>query len=417
MYAWMEAQRNLNRALLSWPDVRGAYAAVLGLPGGEGLLRALLPPIAPPGFDIAAVRVGEQDEPVVETVVVQLPFCQLRRFTRSPAPAPACAHGASEVASVLLCAPLAGHHAVILRQAVQTCLQMGDVYVTDWCNPRDVPASAGVFGLDDNVLTLARFLRQLTPHGLHVLAICQACAPTLAAVALHAAGGGTAPLSVTLVGGPIDTRLHPTTIGYFAASHTVETLRATLIDVVPPPYAGAGRRVLPGYLQHLGLMAANPQRQIELEACYRNLGMAGDEKGAADALHALAEYAAVMDLDETFFLQTVQRLFKEHQLAEGRWRIAGQIVALDAIADTALCTVEGTCDRITGAGQTHAAHVLCSRVPEARRLRLTIAGCDHYGLFTGPHWQHDVYPQLAALWQSARADRAAPPADVSQRTA
>lgn len=417
MYAWIDAQRRLNSMLLPWPSpapaTRGTHpaAALFAPPGCNWLSRFLLPPADPPAFDIASVRIGNRSVPVSETIADAHPFCTLRHFARrfdagAARAAPAPAH---DNAPVLLCAPLAGHHAVILRQTVQSLLRTRDVYLTDWADARDVPLSAGRFGLDDNVRLLARFLERLPGPALHVVAICQAAAPALAALALRAADGDDAPLSLTLVGGPIDTRLNPTPIDRFAQTCGIQWLRDTLIDTVPPPYAGAGRRVLPGYLQQLSLLAANPWSQLELEARCWTSRVAGDDAGIASGRRTLDERAAVLDMDASYFLETVQTIFTEHRLAKRTWRVDGRRVPLEAISRTALFTIEAACDRITGAHQTHAAHALCTGVPPSMHDRLTIPDCDHYGLFSGPHWQHDVFPALIAFWdslQSRRGERA-----------
>jgi poly(3-hydroxybutyrate) depolymerase len=405
VYAWFDAQRRLYEAWLAWatPGCRTPSEktrAVLPLfPGADWLLRFMLPAAAPPSFDIESVKFTDVCVPVEESVADRQPFCTLRRFSRcfdrvcrqpagaGPPPAP-----------VLLCGPLAGHHAVMLRDTVTTLLKTRDVYLTDWTDARDVPLATGRFGLDDDVRLLARHLRLLSDSGVHVVAICQASAPALAATALHIEAGGRTPLSVTLIGGPIDSHPNPTAIDRFALRHSVEWLRRELIDTVPPPYAGAGRRVLPGYLQLLGLFAANPQHQLALEASRWRAAFRGDERGIADARHALDAYAAVIDMDEAYFLETVQGLFKDNALAAGTYRVDGQAVPLGALAHTPLFTIEGELDRITGATQTHAALDLCRHAAGTARRRETLAGCGHYDLFSGSHWEEEVYPALEAFW-------------------
>lgn len=425
VYAWLDAQRRLTEAWLAWTTQRcrtpgePAIARLPFVPGSDWLLRFMLPAAGPPSFGIESVTIGNVCVPVEETIADSQPFCTLRHFSR-------CFDGArrprvgavQSPVPVLLCAALAGHHAVMLRDTVATLLKTRDVYVTDWADARDVPLAAGRFGLDDDVRLLARHLRLLSDPGVHVVAICQASAPALAATALHIEAGGRTPLSLTLIGGPIDTRANPTAIDRFAQRHSVEWLRGHLIDTVPTAYAGAGRRVLPGYLQHLGLVAANPQHQMELETSRWHAALMGDERGVADAQSALGSFAAVLDMDEAYFLETVQVIFKDNALAAGTCHVDGRAVPLAALAHTPLFTIEGERDSITGATQTHAALDLCRNSPGTPRRRTTFAACSHYDLFSGPHWRDEVYPALEAFWAASglRAGQRLPAVNVSRRT-
>ncbi len=452
-YQWLETQRALMRSFDAWaslaaapwgaappyPDSAQAGApydgdarlACVAVPGCDWLYRLMQAAPEPPPFGIASVRIAERSVPVNETVADRTAFCRLRRFARafeSPSGAdrpsrassrqapppdaepdvaePALAADTLQQTCVLLVTPLAGHHAVMLRETVETLLQDADVYVTDWANARDVPLSDGVFSLDDYVLTVERFLRLLAGRGVHVLAVCQAAPPALAACALVAADGDRpAPLSVTLMGGPIDTRLHPTMIDRLAATHDIDWFRRTVIDVVPPRYAGAGRRIYPGYVQHAAIVAAHPHRQVALESRYWTTRMSGDASAVASSLRALQEYSAVLDMDETYFLDTLRVIFQEQRLPRGTWYVGARRVRLETLTATALCTVEGDRDDITGAGQTHAAHEACAEIPDAMRLRLTVDDCDHYDLFTGPRWHEVVHPALRRFWTSLALSR------------
>lgn len=447
-YQWLEAQRALMRSFDAWaslatapwgatppcPDSAQAGApydgdarlACVAMPGCDWLYRLMQATPEPPPFGIESVRIAGRSVPVSETVADQTAFCRLRRFARefeSPSVAdrasqasgrrtspldgeadvgpPPLASDTMRQACVLLVTPLAGHHAVMLRETVETLLQDADVYVTDWANARDVPLSDGMFSLDDYVLTVERFLRLLAGRGVHVLAVCQAAPPALAACALvTAAGDCPAPLSVALMGGPIDTRLHPTMIDRLAATHDIDWFRRTVIDIVPPRYAGAGRRIYPGYVQHAAIVAAHPHRQVALESRYWATRMSGDASAVASSLRALREYSAVLDMDETYFLDTLRVIFQEQRLPRGTWSIGARRVRLETLTATALCTVEGDRDDITGAGQTHAAHDACVTIPNAMRLRMTIDDCDHYDLFTGPRWREAVHPALRRFWTS-----------------
>ena len=468
LYQWLETQRALMRSMGTWAALTaapwGAWPAAgssraasesgeddarfaaIALPGYDWMFRLWQASPEPPPFGIEAVDIAGQTVPVTETIADRTPFCALRAFVRegkaqaasfgehraddksvrqarhTPAPELASRHRktsrdtqAAEVAGsapgpcVLLVTPLAGHHAVMLRETVETLLESYDVYVTDWANARDVPLAQGGFGLDDYVLAVERFLRRLGGRGVHVVAVCQAAPPALAASALIVASRDErSPLSVTLMGGPIDTRLHPTMIDRLAATHDIDWFRRTVIDVVPPPYLGAGRRIYPGYVQHAAIVAAHPHRQLALESRYWKSRVAGDTKATAKSLRALNEYSAVLDMDERYFLDTLRIVFQEQRLARGGWSIGARRVAPETLCGTALCTIEGDRDDITGAGQTHAAHDLCSGLPDAMRMRLTIDDCDHYDLFTGPRWHEVIYPALRDFWMACSNDPSVP---------
>jgi polyhydroxyalkanoate depolymerase len=453
LYQWLETQRALMRSFDAWAAFAGAPWGALppvgadertdeagapyrggtrwagvGLPGCDWLYRLLQATPEPPPFGIESVTIAGQDVPVREAVADRTPFCLLRRFAREfgaasvdragpsredgadepragseGAALPASDQRALSPACVLLVTPLAGHHAVMLRETVETLLEDADVYVTDWADARDVPLAEGRFGLSDYVLVVERFLHALAARGVHLLAVCQAAPPALAAAALAAATDSeAAPLSVALMGGPIDTRLHPTTIDRVATMHDIEWFRQTVIDLVPPRYAGAGRRIYPGYIQHAAIVAAHPERQLALESRYWASRMSGDARAIAASLRSLNEYAAVLDIDEACFLDTLRIVFQEQRLARGTWCVGERPVTPDALTATPLCTVEGDRDDITGAGQTHAAHDICRAIPDPMRLRLTVDDCDHYDLFTGARWRETVYPALRGFWQAAR---------------
>lgn len=411
LYDWLEAQRALARAAGVWSACAGQLCGLpvrmdepVGLPGYGWLWRFFQRTPEPPPFGIASVSDGRERVAIDETVVARTPFCTLRLFSRQQQDA-AAADSARE--AIFLCAPLAGHHAVMLRETVETLLQESDVYVTDWADARDVPLADGAFGLDDYVLTLERFMLLTGPRRLHVLAVCQATAPTLAAAARLAARGEPAPLSLALIGGPIDTRRNPTSIDRLATAHDIDWFRQAVIDTVPSGYRGAGRRVYPGYLQHAAILAAHPHRQLALESRYWASRVSGDAAAIAASQRALDEYAAVLDMTEDYFLDTVRIIFREQLLARGVWEVGDQRVRGDALTETALATVEGERDDITGAGQTHAAHALCPRVPDELRVRLSISGCDHYDLFTGPRWRDEIHPALACFRRTVRTHRQA----------
>ncbi|TKC86288.1 polyhydroxyalkanoate depolymerase [Trinickia terrae] len=398
-YAWVEAQRNLLRAAGAWAALGAGAWGWPALIGADWLAPMLQPRPEVPPFGIASVTIGRRRIPVAERIADSTPFCALRHFAREPGSLPPTRRRPSP--DILICAPLAGHHAVMLRETVEAFLQNGDVYLTDWTDARDVPLSAGGFGLDDYVLVIERFLRRFGGKRIHVVAVCQATAPTLAALALLASEGAMPAASLTLMGGPIDTRLNPTDLARFAQSHSVDWFRRNLIDTVPPPYAGAGRRVYPAYCQQAAIAAAYPKHQMELEADYWSSQAKADTEGVARSLRQMGEYAAVLDMDEHYFLDTLQVIFQEQLLARGTWQVKGRDVRPGALSSIALCTVEGARDNVTGAQQTHAAHALCSGIAERRRLGLTIADCDHYGLFMGPTLRNQIHPAVTQFWRAA----------------
>ncbi len=421
-YAWLEAQRALMRSVDAWaalarcaagvPAMPDPLLAPLVAPGCDWVYRLYKAAPEPPPFGIDAVEIDGRRVPVAEEVVDTVPFCTLRRFRRLLDDE----SRAAALPAVLLCTPLAGHHAVMLRETAETLLTDADVYVTDWADARTVPLSAGRFGLDDYVLTLARFMQRLVADGLHVVAVCQATAPSVAAAARVVEDGGMPPRSLTLMGGPIDTRLNPTVVDRLAATHSLAWFRSAVIDTVPAGHAGAGRRVYPGYIQHAAIVAAHPHRQFALESRYWTCRLAGRPDATAASLRALNEYAAVLDMSEDYFLETLEVVFQQQRLARGTWVVDGRLIRPQLLANTALCTVEGDRDDITGAGQTHAAHDVCTAVPAAWRARLTVEDCDHYDLFTGPRWHERIHPALVRFWREIAACSTAPVATASVPT-
>jgi polyhydroxyalkanoate depolymerase len=289
----------------------------------------------------------------------------------------------------------------MLRETVETLLKERNVFITDWADARDVPREAGLLSLDDYVLAIERFICAARAQGspVHVVAVCQATVPALAAAALLASNGQTPFATVSLLGGPIDTRLNPTFVDRFARSHTLDWFRDNVIDLVPPTYRGAGRRVYPGFIQHAAIVAAHPERHLCLESTYWSDWLAGDAQGALQALRALNEYAAVLDMAECYFLDIIRVVFHEHLLPRQSWSVAGRRVATQALRDTPLCTIEGDRDDIAGAQQTHCAHVICDASPARPDRQLTIPRCNHYDLFTGSRWRDAVNPSLCAFWR------------------
>jgi poly(3-hydroxybutyrate) depolymerase len=301
---------------------------------------------------------------------------------------------ALEQPRVLLVAPLSGHFATLLRDTARTLLADHDVYITDWHNVRDVAMRHGRFGLDEYIEHLMRFLERLGP-GAHLVAVCQPSVPALAAVALMAQAGNPAqPRSMTLMAGPIDTRVSPTKVNEFAEEWPIEWFELNLIGVVPLRFAGAFRRVYPGFVQLASFMSMNLDRHIKsFQEFYHHRVKGEDDK--AEAIRTFyEEYFTVMDLAADFFLETVAKIFQEHALARGELTFRGTRIEPKAIRRTALFTVEGERDDICAVGQTLAAHDLCTGIRPYMKRHHVQTGVGHYGVFAGRKWHNQIYPQL-----------------------
>ncbi len=336
-----------------------------------------------PSFGFSSVQIDGEDVPVHEEVVASTAFCNLVRFRKA---------GDPDQPRVLLAAPLSGHFATLLRGTVETLLPDNDVYITDWRNARDAPLSAGTFGFDEYIEHLIAFLEAVGP-GAHLIAVCQPCAHALAAVAVMAEDDHPcAPASMTLMAGPVDTRINPTKVNDLAMAQPIEWFERQLISVVPLRYAGAGRRVYPGFVQMAAFMLMNLNRHVEAHIdMFGDLAAGRDE--AAEATRAFYdEYFAVLDLTAEFYLETVSRVFQEHLLPRGELIWRNRKVDLSAIRRTALFTIEGERDDICSVGQTVAAHDLCSGIFANRKRHHLQPGVGHYGVFSGRRWSTQIYP-------------------------
>ncbi|WP_458096400.1 polyhydroxyalkanoate depolymerase [Roseomonas sp. WA12] len=341
-----------------------------------------------PAYGFARVRVGNADVAVTEEAVLETPFGTLLRFAKDTS---------VQQPRVLVVAPMSGHFSTLLRGTVETLLPDHDVYITDWVNARDVPLSAGEFGFDDFTDHIIQFLEVMGP-GSHVLAVCQPAPATLAAVAVMAeARNRCTPASMTLMAGPIDTRVSPTKVNVLAQSKPIEWFERNLIGVVPERYAGAGRRVYPGAIQLQAFMSMNVERHMKAHRTQIDNIVAGNVEAAAAHRRFYDEYFAVMDLPATYYLETVQRIFQEHDLPRGELMHRGQRVRPEAIRRTALLTVEGERDDICAVGQTMAAMDLCPNIPLSMRHHHLQTGVGHYGVFSGRKWASEVYPKVRAM--------------------
>ena len=352
--------------------------------GWEMLARAGLTHTRPSyGFD--TVMVGNQEVVVREEAVVSTPFGDLLNFKKD---------GVSGQPRILLVAPLSGHFATLLRGTVETLLPENDVFITDWKNAREAPLAAGPFGFDDYVDHVIRFLQAIGPGG-HLVGVCQPCAHALAAVAIMAENDDPAtPLTMTLMAGPVDTRINPTKVNDLAKNHPIEWFEKNLISTVPARFAGAGRRVYPGFVQLTAFMLMNPGRHMDAHIdMYANLAT-GKLEQAQTSMTFYDEYFAVLDLTAEFYLETVNRVFQEHLLPLGKLEWRGRKVDPGAIRRTALFTVEGERDDICSVGQTVAAHQLCSGIFPNRKRHHLQPGVGHYGVFSGRKWSSQIYPIL-----------------------
>jgi poly(3-hydroxybutyrate) depolymerase len=347
---------------------------------------------ARPQWGIEDTRVAGLPTPVAEEVVWSTPFCRLRRFARDEK---VC--GRRYDPTVLLVAPLSGHHATLLRGTVQAMIQEHDLYVTDWNDARDVPLSAGRFDLDDFVDHVMQMIRFIGPNT-HVIAVCQPSVPVLAAAALMAeAGDPCRPASLTLMGGPIDTRRNPTRVNELAKRRSIDWFERHVIDYVPWPSPGFMRRVYPGFVQLTGFMTMNLDRHLDAHVnLFHNL-VRGDCDSADQHRQFYDEYLAVMDLPAEFYLQTVKTVFQEHALPDRRMAFRGHRIDCAAIRDISLMTVEGERDDICGLGQTVAAHDLCANIPPERRYHYVQPGVGHYGVFNGTRWRTEIQPRIREM--------------------
>jgi poly(3-hydroxybutyrate) depolymerase len=320
-------------------------------------------------------------------VALDKPFCKLLHFKPlAPRARPA--------PKVLVVAPLSGHHATLLRDTVRTLLEEHDVWVTDWVDARLVPLATGPFHLADYVEYIQEFIRLLSP-GLHVISVCQPTVPVLCAIALMAeADEPHAPQTMVMMGGPIDARKSPTAVNNLAMTRPLSWFERNVIQRVPAKYAGFNRRVYPGFLQHMGFVAMNPDRHLNAHWEYFNHLVEGDDDSAERHRDFYDEYNAVLDLPAEYYLDTVKSVFQEFALPRGRMFVRDRLVRPQSITKTALLTIEGELDDISGNGQTEAAHLLCLNIPRDRRQHFLAPKVGHYGIFSGRRWREIIYPRV-----------------------
>ncbi|RMH93052.1 polyhydroxyalkanoate depolymerase [Lysobacter pythonis] len=395
--AWMAPLTYWSEAIAKMYTAPGSWLS--GLPGapriaaGYELMHRIGKDYEKPEFGIHEIEVDGLAIPVVERVALEKPFCRLLRFKRYHDQADGLA-GMKDDPTVLIVAPLSGHHSTLLRDTVKTMLKDHKVYITDWTDARMVPKEAGAFHLDDYVAYIEAFIRHIGVESLHVVSVCQPTVPVLAAVSLMASRGEPTPKTLTMMGGPIDARESPTQVNALAMKRPLSWFEQNLIHTVPANYPGRGRRVYPGFLQYMGFVAMNPERHAMSHWDYYQDLIKGDQETAASHRRFYDEYNAVLDMPAEYYLDTIRTVFQDYLLPRGLWRVRGEKVDPNAIGDTALLTIEGELDDISGAGQTRAALALCGKVPESRKRHVTVEGAGHYGIFSGRRWRHKVYPQV-----------------------
>ena len=400
LVAPLRAVVNANRFLLdqSWNPIAQSYAGRASSAACE-LFDRLTKQYAKPSFGIESVDIPGGTVGVVEEIRVAKPFCKLVHFKRDFA---AISGRRKADPTVLLVAPMSGHYATLLRGTVRALIPDHEVYITDWRDARSVPLSSGRFDLDDFIDYVMAFIRELGDD-VHVIAVCQPGPAVVAATALMAeANDPCVPSSVTLMGSPIDTRRSPTQPNELAMSKSLEWFERNVIMHVPFPNPGCMRRVYPGFLQLTGFMTMNLDRHMSAyQKLFSDL-VIGDGESAEEHRRFYDEYLSVMDLTAEYYLQTIEVVFQQHALPEGRMRHRGHKVDTSAITDTALLTVEGELDDISGIGQTQAAHELFCNVADGKRADYVQAGAGHYGVFNGSRWRAEIAPRIKDFIRSNR---------------
>jgi len=337
-----------------------------------------------PEFGITSVKVGGAEFPVSDTNVLTKPFCALRRFKREGLPLNA--------PKLLIVAPMSGHYATLLRGTLARMVENQEVWITDWADAKMVPLDLGAFDLDDYIDYLIEFLRFIGPDT-HVLAVCQPSVPAFAAAAVM--GGEQDPCrpsTLTMMGGPIDTRASPTSVNDVAMNRPLSWFQNNVIATVPMHYPGAGRKVYPGFLQLAGFISMNLQSHMMSHyEMFKHLTL-GDEESAAATRAFYDEYLSVADLPAEFYLETVEEVFQKHSLPKGEFVHRGKLIDPAAIQDTALLAIEGERDDISGVGQTRAALDLATHLPAGMKQYLLAKDVGHYGIFNGSKWRGRIAP-------------------------
>ncbi len=386
--AWLNsasAWASIGSEMLGRPWMPMGY---LGLgPSGASALEVFAHAAAPrgkPAFGIESVSVDGADKPVAESLVMKKPFGELLKFRRAGL--------ADDAPKLLIVAPMSGHYATLLRGTVERMVESCEVYITDWADARTVPVKDGSFDLDDYIDYLIDFLDFIGP-GAHIMAVCQPSVPALAATALMNADKHRAsPVTLTMMGGPIDTRKAPTTVNDLAMERPLSWFKQTVIATVPFKYAGFGRKVYPGFLQLASFMSMNlSSHMMSHFEMFKHLN-AGDDTSAQATKDFYEEYRSVCDMTAEFYLQTVEEVFQKHSIPNGTFEHRGKVVDLTAINRTAILCVEGERDDISGIGQTKAALDLATGLADSKKQYYLAEGAGHYGIFNGSRWRDKIAP-------------------------
>jgi poly(3-hydroxybutyrate) depolymerase len=408
LYHLHELQRRFLNPLSVWAQATSelfsspysplAYTPVSRrLAAGYDLLHRIGKYYEKPEFGLRNTQVDGKEVPVVEETLETKPFCRLLHFKR------VWPNGMAKRAAdpkVLIVAPLSGHHATLLRDTVRALLPNHDICITDWIDARLVPLAHGPFHLDDYVEYVMDFIRVLGPD-VHVISVCQPTVPVLAAVSLMAsAKDPKLPRSMTMMGGPIDTRRNPTQVNALAKRKNFEWFENNVVFKVPSAHPGYLRKVYPGFLQHAGFVAMNPDRHLNSHWDYYLDLVKGDMDDVDGHRKFYDEYNAVMDLPAEYYLDTIKVVFQEHRLPNGTWTVRGKPVRPQDIRTVALFTIEGELDDISGSGQTQAAHDLCENIPKSKQQHLTAEGAGHYGIFSGRRWREQIAPKIGQFIRS-----------------
>ena len=414
LYKFYETQRSLMEPLTDLAasaaklyanpqSIWGQHPLSQRISAGYDLLHRLGKDYEKPEFGLRTADVDGVDVAIHERVELKKPFCELRRFKRYTDDQ-ATLSKLKDQPAVLIVAPLSGHYATLLRDTVRTMLKDHKVYITDWTNARLVPLSEGDFHLDDYVNYVQEFIRHVQKlyGNCHVMSVCQPTVPVLAAVSLMASRGELTPLSMVMMGGPIDARKSPTKVNNLAMNKKLDWFERHVIYRVPTRFPGAGRKVYPGFLQHSGFVAMNPSNHARSHYDYFQDLIKGDRSSAQSHRQFYDEYNAVLDMDANYYLQTIQTVFQDFKLVNGTWDVRGvdgqiEHVNPNDIKTTALLSVEGELDDISGSGQTEAVHSICGGVPKTMQAHFEVEGAGHYGIFAGRRWREMVYPKVKAF--------------------
>jgi poly(3-hydroxybutyrate) depolymerase len=385
--SWLAGASALaNMGAEFWQNPANPFSYMGGGPVLASALEVFAHASAPrgkPAFGLDETIINGKSVAVREDIVVQKPFGQLKRFVRE---------GREGDPKLLIVAPMSGHYATLLRGTVERMLPGHDVYITDWRDARSVPTAAGRFDLDDYVDYLVEFMEEIGP-GAHMLAVCQPSVPCYAAVCLMSADKNPCrPKTLTLMGGPIDTREAPTAVNLTATQRPHSWFSQNVIATVPYSYPGAGRKVYPGFLQLGGFMSMNlGNHMMSHYEMFKHL-VRGDDTSADATKDFYEEYRSVCDMTAEFYLQTIDVVFQNHALPKGEMMHRGRRVDPAAIKDVALLAIEGERDDISGLGQTKAALTIATKLPAAKKQYYMAEGAGHYGIFNGSKWRDKIAP-------------------------